>query len=166
LNDNQTLNAKSNGSGHVAFTIHTDGGARGNPGPAGIGVVLQDPKGAILEEVARGIGWATNNVAEYEGLIEGLRLARRHGVEVLKVYMDSTLVVQQMRGLFKVKNPGLRPLHETAKGLVREFESLVWQAVPREQNTEADRLTNQGIDDWLEQNEGYLPPVKEQSQLF
>jgi len=160
------LIVKGKPSEHVAFKIYTDGGARGNPGPAGIGVVLQDPKGAILEEVARGIGWATNNVAEYQGLIEGLRLARRHGVALLKVYMDSTLVVQQMRGLFKVKHPGLRPLHETAKGLIREFESVAFQAVPREQNTEADRLTNQGIDDWLEQNEGFLPPAKQQSQLF
>ncbi|MBW3590431.1 MAG: reverse transcriptase-like protein [Actinobacteria bacterium] len=126
--------------------LFTDGGARGNPGPAGFGVVLQTADGRLVEEVARAIGWATNNVAEYEGLIEGLRTALRNGVERLAVFMDSTLVVQQMRGAFKVKNPGLKPLHATAEQLASQFHSIEFQAIPRERNKHADRLSNEGMD--------------------
>ncbi|MEX2587687.1 MAG: reverse transcriptase-like protein [Actinomycetota bacterium] len=126
--------------------LYTDGGARGNPGPAGFGVVLETSDGELVEEVARGIGWATNNVAEYEGLIEGLRTALRNGVKSLAVYMDSTLVIQQMRGAFKVKNPGLKPLHATAAELASQFDHVQFQAIPRERNKHADRLSNQGMD--------------------
>lgn len=126
--------------------LFTDGGARGNPGPAGFGVVLQTADGRLVEEVARGIGWATNNVAEYQGLIEGLRTALRNDVERLAVFMDSTLVIQQMRGAFKVKNPGLKPLHDTAKQLASQFQSIEFQSIPRERNKHADRLSNDGMD--------------------
>lgn len=126
--------------------LFTDGGARGNPGPAGFGVVLQTADGRLVEEVAKGVGWATNNVAEYEGLIEGLRTALRNDVKRLAVFMDSTLVIQQMRGAFKVKNPGLKPLHATAKQLVSEFDSVEFESIPRERNKHADRLSNEGMD--------------------
>lgn len=148
------------------FSVHTDGGARGNPGPAGIGVVLKGPDGRIVEEVARGIGWATNNVAEYEGLIEGLRCALRHEATRLQVFMDSVLVVQQMAGAFKVKHPGLKPLHQTARDLLTEFEEVVFHAVPRERNAHADKLMNQGIDRWMDENAEFSPPAPPQSNLF
>jgi ribonuclease HI len=128
------------------YLLHTDGGARGNPGPAGIGVVLQAPNGDVLEEIGRGIGWATNNVAEYEGLIAGLEAARKHGAAELEVFMDSTLVVEQMKGSYRVKNPGLRSLHAKARSLARQFDKITFTAVPRARNKEADRLSNQGMD--------------------
>lgn len=147
--------------------LHTDGGARGNPGPAGIGVVLTTPDGEVVEEIGRGIGWATNNVAEYEGLIEGLQAARRHGVSNLSVFMDSTLVIEQMKGNYKVKNRGLQPLHARARKLAREFDRITFQAVPRAQNTHADRLSNQGMDEQAALGD-LEPPGSgpEQSELF
>jgi len=150
-----------------AYRLHTDGGARGNPGPAGIGVVLESPDGEVIEEIGRGIGWATNNVAEYEGLIEGLQAARRHGAASLKVFMDSTLVVQQMQGNYKVKHPGLRPLHAKARKLAQEFDEITFQAVPRAQNQRADRLSNEGMDEWQSANPDFEGPGSpEQSGLF
>jgi ribonuclease HI len=130
-----------------AYLLHTDGGARGNPGPAGIGLILQAPNGDVLEQIGRGIGWATNNVAEYQGLIAGLEAARRHGASELEVFMDSTLVVEQMKGSYKVKNPGLRPLHAKARSLARQFDKISFAAVPRARNKEADRLSNRGMDE-------------------
>lgn len=138
--------------------LFTDGGARGNPGPAGIGAVLQSPDGKPLAELARGIGWTTNNVAEYRGLIEGLRLAKDHGVHRLSVFMDSTLVVQQMLGRFKVKHPGLKPLHATATELAGQFQQIRFQAIPRAQNVHADRLSNVGMDCWNAEEAGSGPP--------
>lgn len=129
-----------------AHKLWTDGGARGNPGPAGIGVVLKDPEGNVVDEIAAGIGWATNNVAEYQGLIRGLELAIKHGVGKLEIYMDSMLVVQQMRGLFKVKHPSMIPLHAKAKELVGHLDMVRLYAVPRAENAEADALMNQGVD--------------------
>ncbi|HEX2052877.1 MAG TPA: reverse transcriptase-like protein [Actinomycetota bacterium] len=153
-----------------AYKLHTDGGARGNPGPAGIGVVLQSPEGEVVAEVGRGIGWATNNVAEYEGLIEGLQQARSHGVTALDVYMDSTLVIEQMKGKWKVKHPGLQPLHAKARKLAREFDRITFRAVPRAQNKHADRLSNKGMDEWEAANPGYGPPepaaAAAQEELF
>ncbi len=113
---------------------------------------MESPDGSVLDEVALGIGWATNNVAEYEGLIEGLKLARRWGVGLLDVFMDSTLVVEQMRGRFRVKHPGLKPLHAAATELAREFGRIRFKAVPRHLNAHADRLVNEAIDAWLESN--------------
>jgi ribonuclease H / adenosylcobalamin/alpha-ribazole phosphatase len=114
-----------------------------------------------------GIGWATNNVAEYEALIEGLKLARRWGVEHLDVFMDSKLVVEQMRGSFKVKHPGLKPLHASARALANEFKRVRFKAVPRHLNTHADRLVNEAIDAWLQSNPEYpTPATPGQSELF
>lgn len=128
------------------WQVRTDGAARGNPGPAGVGVVLTDPEGAVVDELARGIGWATNNVAEYQALIEALKLARSHGVSELAVFSDSTLMVQQMRGAYKVKHEGLKPLHAAARKLASEFARIRYEAVPRGRNKRADELANLGVD--------------------
>lgn len=149
------------------YTLHTDGGARGNPGPAGIGVVLQSPEGDILEEIGRGIGWTTNNVAEYEGLIAGLQAAREHGASELSVYMDSTLVVEQMKGGYKVKSAGLRPLHARARKLAEQFDRISFHAVPRARNKQADRLSNQGMDEQAAAgNPGPPAPGESQPEPF
>lgn len=126
--------------------LHADGGARGNPGPAGIGVVLRDADGDVIGEIARGIGVATNNVAEYTALIEGLELALEKGVTDLGVYMDSQLVVSQMKGEWKIKNDQLRRLAVKAQSLLRRFEKTTLKHVPRERNAAADKLANQGMD--------------------
>ncbi|MGH2690824.1 MAG: ribonuclease HI family protein [Actinomycetota bacterium] len=128
------------------YRLRTDGGARGNPGPAGIGVVLEDPAGNVVAEIAKGIGHATNNVAEYRALLEGLELAAREGVRDLEVYSDSLLMVEQMRGRYKVKNPGLQPLHARARSLADTFDRVRFHAVRRELNKAADALANQAMD--------------------
>ena len=138
--------------------LYTDGGARGNPGPAGIGAVLQSPDGDLIEELSEGIGWATNNVAEYKGLIEGLRMAKRHDVAHIHVHMDSLLVVQQMKGIYKVKHAGLKPLYAEARQEVARFDSVRFEAIRRELNSHADRLMNEGVDRWLADNPDFPPP--------
>jgi probable phosphoglycerate mutase len=130
----------------VQAILHTDGGARGNPGPAGIGAVLKDRDGNVVGEIGRGIGVATNNVAEYTALIEGLKLAQAKGVTEIDVRMDSKLVVFQVLGEWKIKNDALRQLAARAERLLRGFERKSLTYVPREQNAEADKLANQGMD--------------------
>ena len=127
-------------------SLHTDGGARGNPGPAGIGVVLEDDKGQVVGEIARGIGQTTNNVAEYSALIAGLELALDKGVDELDVFVDSELVVHQLSGDWKIKNDRLRTLAVRARALLGRFEKASVKHVPRERNAGADRLANQGMD--------------------
>lgn len=126
--------------------LHTDGGARGNPGPAGIGVLLQRPDGRVIAEMGEGIGIATNNVAEYKALIAGLELALDRDVSQLQVCLDSKLVVFQLKGEWKIKKAGLRPLALTARALMKRFEECTIEHVPRELNADADRLANQGMD--------------------
>jgi ribonuclease HI len=133
------------GSKKVA-KLHADGGARGNPGPAGIGVVLKDDSDVVIGEIARGIGEATNNVAEYSALIAGLELALDQGVTDIEVYMDSELVVSQLTGAWKIKNDRLRVLAVQARSLLNRFEHATIQHVRRELNADADRLANQGMD--------------------
>ena len=132
--------------------IHADGGARGNPGPAGIGVVLADASGEVIGEIAQGIGEATNNVAEYSALIAGLELALEKGVTDIEVLMDSELVVSQVTGAWKIKNDRLRSLAVRARSLMNIFEKSAIRHIPREQNADADKLANQGMDlamlDW------------------
>ena len=128
------------------WQARTDGAARGNPGPAGVGVVLTDPAGVVVEEFAKGTGWTTNNVAEYQALIEALRLAGAHGASRLVVYSDSTLMVEQMKGNWKVKHDGLKPLFAEARRLAGGFEKVRFVAVPRERNKRADELANLGVD--------------------
>ena len=134
------------GGGDDEVVVWTDGGARGNPGPAGYGVVVTTPGGEVLTELAAGIGWATNNVAEYRGVIAGLQHAKALGARRVKVRADSLLVVNQQKGLWKVKNAGLRPLWAEAGRLVGGFERVTWEHVPRERNWHADALANQAMD--------------------
>lgn len=127
--------------------LHCDGAARGNPGPAAIGAVLfapgrLEPVAAISERIGR----ATNNEAEYRALIAGLEAALAAGVGRLLVRLDSELLARQMSGAYRVKAPGLKPLHEQAQALVRRFESVVFEEVPRERNSVADDLANAALD--------------------
>jgi ribonuclease H / adenosylcobalamin/alpha-ribazole phosphatase len=126
--------------------VWSDGGARGNPGPAGYGVVVTTPGGEILSELAEGIGWATNNVAEYRGVIAGLEQARALGARRVRVRADSLLVVNQQKGLWKVKNPALRALWAEAGRLAALFERVSWEHIPRESNRNADVLANHAMD--------------------
>jgi ribonuclease HI len=132
-------------SGEVVAYI--DGGARGNPGPAGYGVRVEQPDGELIEEFAESIGVATNNVAEYRALLAALEWARRHGQRTLHVRSDSQLLVQQMLGNYRVKNPGLQPLHARARMLAHELGTVTFEHVRREKNTHADRLANTAMDD-------------------
>jgi ribonuclease HI len=125
---------------------YIDGGARGNPGPAGFGVRIEDPDGTLVEEFSESIGAATNNVAEYRGLMAALEWARAHGVRELHVRSDSLLLVEQMRGHFKVKNAGLQPLHAKAQLLAREIGRVTFEHVRRSLNAHADRLANAAMD--------------------
>jgi len=128
------------------ITAYTDGGARGNPGPAGYGVHVVDADGQVLAELYEPLGHTTNNVAEYRGLIAALEWAVEHGVAPLRVRMDSELIVKQMLGVYKVKHAGLQPLHAEARGLVTRIGRVVFEHVRREQNKEADRLSNLAMD--------------------
>jgi ribonuclease HI len=133
----------------MKLTLYADGGARGNPGPAGSGAVLLDDHGRVVAEIARFLGHATNNVAEYTALILGLEEAERRGATELDVRLDSLLVVQQMRGLWKIKHPGLRPLAMRAGELLARFPVRTIEHVPRERNALADALVNRAIDEGL-----------------
>lgn len=126
--------------------LFTDGGARGNPGPAGIGVVLKDASGEVIGEIAEGIGVTTNNVAEYSALIAGLELALANGVQEIEVFMDSELVISQLKGEWKIKNDRLRTLAVRARALLNRFEAHKLEHVRRELNSDADKLANQGMD--------------------
>lgn len=128
------------------ITAYTDGGARGNPGPAGYGVHIVDSEGATLAELVGPLGRATNNVAEYSGLIAALQWALDHQHGHLHVRMDSELVIRQMRGEYKVKHAGLQALHARARSLMSRLERVTFEHVRREQNTVADRLSNAAMD--------------------
>jgi ribonuclease HI len=130
----------------TAHVLRTDGGARGNPGPAGSGFVLEDPDGAVVRSGGRYIGETTNNQAEYDALIWGLETALEHGVRSIEVRADSELVVRQVNGHYRVKNAGLVPLHRKACALMREFSSARITHVRREENVAADELANQAMD--------------------
>jgi len=130
----------------VRLTVNVDGGARGNPGPAAIGVVLRDPDGAVVEELGETIGKATNNVAEYRALLRGIELAAAHGATELELIGDSELVVRQIEGRYKVKDATLRELYEEAKRELTGFESWSIRHVRREANADADRLVNTALD--------------------
>jgi dinuclear metal center YbgI/SA1388 family protein len=127
-------------------SLYTDGGARGNPGPAGVGAVLLSSSGDVVDELAHFIGVATNNVAEYQALIAGLELALDRDVERLDVFLDSELVVRQLSGQYRVKDANLKALHGQATYLMHKFHEIDVKHVPREQNAAADALVNQAID--------------------
>jgi ribonuclease HI len=128
------------------LTVNVDGGARGNPGPAAIGVVISSAEGELLEEHGERIGRATNNVAEYRALLRGVELAAAHGATELDLVGDSELVVKQMKGEYKVKDATMRELNAEVKAALRPFESWSIRHVRRAQNAEADRLVNQALD--------------------
>jgi len=125
---------------------YIDGGARGNPGPAGYGVRIEQPDGTLIEEFAESIGTATNNVAEYRGLLAALQWAKAHAHRHLHVRSDSLLLVQQMLGNYKVKNPGLLPLVAKARVLAHEIGTVTFEHVGRASNAHADRLANTAMD--------------------
>lgn len=129
--------------------VDTDGAARGNPGPAGIGVVVSGPDGEVLATIAEGIGETTNNVAEYTAVIEGLAFAKELGARSVTLRSDSLLLINQLTGRYRVKAPHLQPLHRRARSIAAGFERIAFEHVPREENVEADRLANQGVDEWL-----------------
>jgi ribonuclease HI len=130
----------------LKLLVHVDGGARGNPGPAAIGVVVSTPDGEVLEEVAERIGVATNNVAEYRGLLRGLERARARGATTVEIVNDSELVARQLTGAYKVKHPAMKPLHAEAMAALREFDGWSIRSVPRAQNARADELVNRALD--------------------
>ncbi|GAA1300353.1 hypothetical protein GCM10009610_07930 [Pseudonocardia xinjiangensis] len=132
----------------MKLIVEADGGSRGNPGPAGYGaVVLDADTEEVLAERAEGLGISTNNVAEYQGLIAGLRAAIELGATEVEVRMDSKLVVEQMSGRWQVKHPAMKPLALEAGGLVRELDSVRFGWVPRARNSRADALANRAMDE-------------------
>jgi len=129
--------------------VACDGASRGNPGPAGAGAQITDLDGVVLAEVAEGLGATTNNVAEYTAVIRGLERALELGAASVLLRSDSQLLINQLTGRFRVKSPHLQPLHRRVRELAARFESIAFEHVRRERNTEADRLANRGVDDWL-----------------
>jgi ribonuclease HI len=128
------------------LVAHIDGGARGNPGPAGYGVAVQDEKGAKVAALSEYLGHQTNNFAEYQGLIAALEYALQHGHKALKVVSDSELMVRQIKGIYKVKNATLQDLHARAQELIARLEWFSIDHALREHNREADRLANEAMD--------------------
>jgi ribonuclease HI len=129
--------------------LYTDGAARGNPGPAGAGAVILNADGHIVAKIGKFLGDSTNNVAEYMGLILGLRRAKAMGIKELEVFSDSELLVKQLAGEYQVKADHLRPLHEEAKALLRGFSFIDVRHIPREENAQADAMSNRAIDERL-----------------
>lgn len=126
--------------------LHTDGGARGNPGPAGIGVYITNEAGEVVKEIAEYIGETTNNQAEYKALLRGLEEARELQAKTVRVFMDSELIVKQIQGEYKVKNKDLAPLFIGVHNVSQSFQRVMVEHVPRAHNKEADRLVNEAID--------------------
>jgi ribonuclease HI len=131
------------------LVIHCDGAARGNPGPAGSGAFLTTPDGRIVDEIAEGIGEATNNVAEYTAAILGLERAKALGAREILLRSDSQLLINQLTGAYRVKSAHLQPLHRQIRALASAFDRVTYEHVPRERNVDADRLANLGVDRWL-----------------
>jgi ribonuclease HI len=136
------------------IVAYIDGGARGNPGPAGYGVRIESQDGTLIQELHAPLGIATNNVAEYNGLLAALRWAIEHDVETLHIRADSELLVKQMLGAYKVKHPGLQPLAAQARLLSMQLGRVTFEHVRREHNAEADRLSNLAMDEAERKEEG------------
>jgi ribonuclease HI len=130
----------------VRLVVHVDGGARGNPGPAAAAAVLSTPDGEVVDEAHEYLGVATNNVAEYRGLLLGLERAKALGATEVDVVNDSELVARQVNGVYKVKHPDMRPLHADALEALRGFSRWSIRSVPRAENAAADALVNQALD--------------------
>lgn len=129
-----------------SWRLYVDGASRGNPGPAGAGAVLLDPAGQVAAEASRFLGRTTNNVAEYQALLLGLELARRHGVTHLDIFADSELLVRQLTGRYQVRSPHLKPLYQAVRQALTSFPAWRLTHVPRRHNETADRLANAAID--------------------
>jgi ribonuclease HI len=128
------------------LVAHIDGGARGNPGPAGYGVFIEDAEGRPVAELSRYLGRQTNNYAEYSGLLAALEYALNHEWKAIKILSDSELLVRQLKGIYKVKHPGLRQLYDRAESMIRQLRWFQVEHVRRERNRDADRLANQAMD--------------------
>jgi ribonuclease HI len=131
---------------HRKLVLHVDGGARGNPGPAAIGVVLSTPEGDEVASIGETIGETTNNVAEYRALLRGIQLAAEHGARDISVVNDSELVARQVTGVYKVKHPAMQELHRQAMSGLGQFASWTIESVPRSNNAKADALVNEALD--------------------
>ncbi len=131
------------------LSIYIDGAAKGNPGPAGIGVVLRDADNALVKNIDRFIGIATNNVAEYTALVTGMEEARKLKVKVITINTDSELIAKQLGGEYKVKSPALKDLYSKVSRLLDDFEYVSINNIPREKNKDADRLANKAINNSL-----------------
>lgn len=131
----------------MAIVAYIDGGARGNPGPAGYGVRIENEQGELINEFNGYLGTSTNNVAEYNGLLAALKYATEHGHRSVRIKSDSELLVKQMRGEYRVKHPRLLPLYQEAKALAHDLDRIVFEHVRREHNKDADRLANLAMDE-------------------
>ncbi len=140
-----TADAGAAGAGGC-FTAHCDGGSRGNPGPSGYGAVIEDACGQVVARLSEFLGHQTNNYAEYKGLLAVLSWALTNGARRLRVYSDSELMVRQMKGIYKVKNPGLLPLWQEAQRLSRQLDGFEMRHTLRGGNKEADKLANAAMD--------------------
>jgi ribonuclease HI len=132
--------------GDHVLELHVDGGARGNPGPAAIGVVISRSDGSVVEQLAESIGVASNNVAEYRALLRGLERAKALGADQIRVINDSELVARQVLGIYKVEHPAMQPLHAEATKALQGFKRWSIESVPRAQNADADALVNRALD--------------------
>ena len=130
-----------------SYIVNVDGGARGNPGPAGWGVIVRTPDGTVASELRGAIAHATNNVAEYSGLVAALEWCMAENASTVIIRSDSLLLVQQMRGVYKVKSEGLTLLHGQARLLASRMDHVTFEHVPRDANKDADRLANQAMDE-------------------
>jgi probable phosphoglycerate mutase len=134
------------------IVAYIDGGARGNPGPAGYGVRVEDESGAMIEELRGFLGVATNNAAEYQALIAALRYAHDHGHRSVRIRSDSELLVKQMLGQYRVRHAGLQPLYQKARALADALDRVAFEHVRREENKHADRLANLAMDEEASQS--------------
>lgn len=148
------------------WVLNSDGGARGNPGPGGAGIIVRRPDGSVAASGGAYLGSVTNNVAEYEALLWGLRVARCLGATELLVRADSELVVKQLRGEYRVKNEGLKPLFLKAQALRQAFASIEFQHVRRAENADADALANEAMDGRCTVGDAPEPPCLAEGRLF
>lgn len=151
----------------MKLVANCDGGARGNPGPAGIGVTIRGSRGGVVAEVSEAIGAATNNVAEYTAVLRALERSAELGATDVVVRSDSKLLVEQLNGNYRVKNPTLQRLHAEVRAAAKALRRVAYEHVPRERNRRADELVNLAIDAWLaEHPEGPPADDPEQERLF
>jgi ribonuclease H / adenosylcobalamin/alpha-ribazole phosphatase len=147
----------------MKVVANCDGGARGNPGPAGIGATIRTPRGKVLADISEAIGVATNNVAEYTAVKRALERASELGATDVLIRTDSKLLVEQLKGNYRVKNPTLQRLHAEVRGLARRFPKIAYEHVPRARNGRADELVNLAIDAWLAEHPDE-PPMDDPAQ--